>query len=76
VSWDGTTPLDRAEICIASDDPGRPTFDLVVTGGQDGEGRVIGQSAPDFALEDLDGTVHRLSEQRGKPVVLAYFTTW
>jgi hypothetical protein len=76
VSWDGTTLLDRAEICIASDDPGRPTFDLVVTGGQDGEGRVIGQSAPDFALEDLDGTVHRLSEQRGKPVVLAYFTTW
>lgn len=76
LSWDGEAPLDRAEVCIASDDPGRPAVTLVVTGGQDGEGRIIGQTAPDFALEDLDGTVHRLSEQRGRPVVLAYFATW
>lgn len=76
LTWDGTTPLDRAEVCIASDDPGRPTVRVAVTGGMDGEGRVIGQRAPDFALEDLDGTIHRLSEQRGRPVVLAYFATW
>lgn len=29
--------------------------------------------APDFTLEDLDGKTVRLSELRGKPVVLAFF---
>jgi cytochrome oxidase Cu insertion factor (SCO1/SenC/PrrC family) len=29
--------------------------------------------APDFALKDLDGKSVRLSQLRGKPVVLAFF---
>lgn len=76
VTWDGATNLAGSRICIASDDPGRPTLRVSLLGEREGEGRLIGQTAPDFALEDLDGEVHRLSEQRGRPVVLAYFTTW
>ena len=32
-----------------------------------------GDSAPDFALQGSDGKVHKLSEYRGKTVVLAWF---
>ncbi len=32
-----------------------------------------GASAPDFSLPDQDGTVHRLSEYRGRPVVLFFY---
>jgi hypothetical protein len=77
VTWDGRTDIPRGStICIASDDPGTPQFELPTGTGADGEGRAIGQNAPDFALEDLNGTVHRLSDQLGHPVVLAYFATW
>ncbi len=31
------------------------------------------QTAPDFSLQDENGTVHRLSEYRGKPVVLYFY---
>jgi peroxiredoxin len=33
----------------------------------------VGEMAPDFELPDLDGTKHRLSELRGKRVVLEWF---
>lgn len=33
---------------------------------------VIGEEAPDFALEDTDGTTHRLSEYEGQFVVLEW----
>jgi peroxiredoxin len=33
----------------------------------------VGQPAPDFALQDLDGKVHKLSDHRGKTVVLEWF---
>ncbi len=32
--------------------------------------------APDFRLEDLDGNVHRLSDLRGRPVVVNFWATW
>jgi thiol-disulfide isomerase/thioredoxin len=32
--------------------------------------------APDFALPDLDGRTHRLSEQRGKTVLINFWATW
>jgi hypothetical protein len=32
--------------------------------------------APDFALPDLDGTVHRLSDQRGRKVLLLAWASW
>lgn len=76
VAWDGTGTLDGQRLCVATDDPSRPTLKVDLTSGGDGVGRVIGQTAPDFALQALDGTTHRLSEQLGHPVVLAYFATW
>jgi peroxiredoxin len=33
----------------------------------------VGQPAPDFTLRDLDGNVHKLSDQKGKVVVLEWF---
>jgi hypothetical protein len=32
--------------------------------------------APDFALPDLAGRVHRLSDQRGKKVLLVAYASW
>lgn len=32
--------------------------------------------APDFTLTDIDGQTHKLSEYRGKDVVVAFWTTW
>ncbi len=32
--------------------------------------------APDFELQDLDGKTVRLSQFRGKIVLLGFFTTW
>ena len=37
---------------------------------------VRGQPAPDFALPTLDGEVFRLSDQRGKVVLVNFFATW
>lgn len=33
----------------------------------------VGQAAPDFALPDQNGKVQRLSDYRGKVVVLAFY---
>ena len=33
-------------------------------------------TAPDFALRDLDGRVHRLSEHRGTKVLLVVWASW
>jgi thiol-disulfide isomerase/thioredoxin len=40
------------------------------------ESSLVGQPAPGFALEDLSGGTFRLSEQRGKVVVLDFWATW
>jgi peroxiredoxin len=32
--------------------------------------------APDFALKDADGKLHRLSENRGKVVLVNFWATW
>lgn len=32
--------------------------------------------APDFALQDTEGKMHRLSDYRGKPVIINFWTTW
>ena len=36
----------------------------------------VGYQAPDFALQTLDGQVLKLSELRGRPVIISYWATW
>ena len=40
------------------------------------ESVTVGDEAYDFALEDRTGEIYQLSDYRGKPVVLNFFTTW
>jgi peroxiredoxin len=35
-----------------------------------------GKTAPEFTLTDLDGKTHKLSDYRGKDVILVFWTTW
>ena len=35
-----------------------------------------GIRAPDFVLQDTEGKTHRLSDYRGKPVIINFWTTW
>ena len=38
--------------------------------------RLLSLEAPDFALPDLDGRVHRLSDHRGRKVFLLAWASW
>ncbi|MEY3211340.1 MAG: hypothetical protein RIT28_1821 [Pseudomonadota bacterium] len=73
LTWSGGEGLETT-LCLSSNDPDEPTLTLKLTAGVVGE--TLGQAAPDFALTDLNGETHRLSEQLGAPVLLAYFATW
>lgn len=37
---------------------------------------LLGQPAPPLSLPDLDGTLHRLSDYRGRRVVLNFWASW
>ena len=41
-----------------------------------GTGLAVGSEAPDFQLTDSDGKTVRLSDLKGKPVVLKFWATW
>lgn len=40
------------------------------------ESLTVGDEAYDFALEDRNGNIYQLSDYKGKPVILNFFTTW
>lgn len=46
---------------------------LSARGPQDPSELKVGDTAPTFALQGSDGKVHKLSEYKGKTVVLAWF---
>ena len=46
---------------------------FVSAGGVRADGATVGASAPDFTLSDAAGTPHRLSDYRGKCIVLEWF---
>ena len=39
-------------------------------------GELVGQTAPDFSFETIEGKTHRLSEFRGKVVLLDFWGSW
>jgi len=52
---------------------GRPApINVVVHGGP----ATVGATAPDFTTQTLDGALVRLSQYRGKPVLLNFWATW
>lgn len=73
LSYAGGADMEGS-VCLSSNDPDQPTIDFAVEAGVDDP--FIGQDAPDFVLQDLDGNSYRLSDQLGHPVVLVYFATW
>ena len=72
---DDGEPID-AELCVATNDPDEPVKRIPIQSNPPGAEVQIGSVAPDFVLRDVDGNLHKLSEQRGHPVVLVYFATW
>ena len=40
------------------------------------ETRAQASAAPDFTVYDLDGNAHKLSDFRGKPVILNFWASW
>lgn len=46
------------------------------TGAEERNRSLAGLDAPDFALPDLDGRLHRLSALRGSKVFLATWASW
>lgn len=49
---------------------------LLIPRGDANASLVVGQKAPDFDLVSLDGTRVRLSDLKGKPVVVNFWATW
>lgn len=56
----------------ANETPSSPASDTLGTKATPGSAK-IGELAPDFSLADLDGKAHKLSDYRGKIVVLEWF---
>lgn len=59
---------------VVHDDDGE-TWVLGTGSGQRAEA-LASLEAPDFALPDLEGSVHRLSDHRGRKVFLATWASW
>ncbi len=64
----------EGELLIVSNDPDESEVRISLVGNQSGLG--VGDPAPEINLTLVDGGQWRLSEQRGKVVVLAYFATF
>lgn len=49
---------------------------ITIPGGAGGPGPDLGKPAPDFTLQDLAGNTVRLSDLRGRPVLINFWATW
>ena len=57
-------------MCLSDREPDAKIFD------RDDEGLQIGQVAPDFTAPDADEVLFKLSDYRGKVVVLDFWGFW
>jgi hypothetical protein len=73
---DDGQPLN-AQLFIRTNDPDEAIQKVNVSSFSSGSSVLIGQTAPDFVLQDVEtGAYHTLSDQIGRPVVLLFFATW
>lgn len=77
---EGETWLDVAGFAsfagqIFAHDPGTDTW-YFGPGPEERRGSFERLEAPDFELPDLEGRMHRLSDHRGKKVMLALWASW
>ena len=72
------TPVDteftQAVIRFWSNDPDEPRRTLVARGHT--RALNVGDIAPNFTLNDVDGVPHTLSDYAGKVIVLVFFASW
>ncbi len=69
-----TKEPSKGELILRSNDPDDGELRIPLIGNQ--RGLAIGDKAPEITLALLDGGQWRLSEQRGKVVLLVYFATF
>lgn len=70
------TGFDGTFLRINSDDGDETQINFSVTADNDPYRLDIGDPAPQFTLQDMEGVPHRLSDQLGKVVVMAFFANW
>ena len=72
------TPVDteftQAVIRFWSNDPDEPRRTLVGRGHT--RALIVGDIAPEFTLNDINGVPHTLSDYAGKVIVLVFFASW
>lgn len=51
-------------------------FSLLLSGCKETQAPVVRSLAPDFTLELFDGSTLRMSDIKGKPIVLNFFASW
>jgi peroxiredoxin len=58
----------------------KPSLQAIIKGAEQRWDAVMpewwGRPAPDFTLTDLDGKPHRLSDYRGRDVIVVFWATW
>ncbi len=64
----------RTTVRVCSDDPDEPEAHAVLTANIGGLG--VGEPAPAFSLQDLEGNTWSSADLEGKVAVLAYFATF
>lgn len=72
----GTPEAATSQVQRAAGGPAIIAVDSRLIGEPDGKQLDVGALAPDFAYTLADGSVHTLSELRGKKVMINFWATW
>jgi hypothetical protein len=61
-------------LCISSNDPDGAVTEIPLTSGV--AQPPVGQDAPDFTVQGLDGNTYSVSEHLGEPIFLVFYASW